>query len=94
MTLSQTNFESMDVPIAHTDASPSPVSSSSARHPSSHADSHPRPVAYTSLTPPPVSAPRAESHLNRVRDSHTEQLRNIAFYTDVAIMMLRERYAL
>jgi hypothetical protein len=37
---------------------------------------------------------RAESHLNRVRDSHTEQLRNIAFYLDVAIMMLRERYAL
>lgn len=75
----------MDVPIAHTDASPSPA----LPHPSSHADSHPRPVAYTSLTPPPVSAPRAESHLNRVRDSHTEQLRNIAFYTDVAIMMLR-----
>ena len=93
MTLSQTNFESMDVPIAHTDASPSPA----LPHRISHADSHhvaSGGVAYTSLTPPPVSAPRAESHVNRVRDSHTEQLRNIAFYTDVAIMMLRERYAL
>lgn len=92
MTLSQTNFESMEVPIAHT--SPSPA----LPHRIVPCGFAPRPrsggVAYTSLTPPPVSAPRAESHVNRVRDSHTEQLRNIAFYTDVAIMMLRERYAL
>lgn len=84
MTLSQTNFESMDVPnsATHPFTSPSPLGSRLSPAVYSPLGRSGR-VAYTSHP----SVRRAESHLNRVRDSHTEQLRNIAFYLDVANMM-------